>query len=255
MGCVQSDNAVSPSIIQAQVAKYDRNGTLLDLNVKRNQEFWKKIYNDAQNVFDYIQHEEYNEYASDYKHLLERFFYLYKSLDGNIPKDRHLVTCDQNTVPFPLPKFVDENRRTIRQWARSWIIFDCHVPTGGAWYMLPFYDDWVETLTPDKIYRASYGSMTFCTGITGEAAWEVLPVGVVGNDITTPEQDSIWQQRSKRNDLNDLGRMSRRRQKIADHFNQNYAHGDTSYCEKYLHFSETLENGWKKFQELLEKDF
>lgn len=258
MGCVQSDSAVKPSIIQAQVAKstnkYDRNGELLDLNVKRNKEFWKKIYNDAQNVFDDIQHEFYSEYVSDYKHLLDRFFYLYKSHDGNIPKDRHLVTCDQNTVPFPLPKFVDDNRKTIRQWARSWVIFDCHVPTGGAWCMLPLYDDWVDTLTPDKIYRASYSPGAFCTGITGEAAWEVLSIGVVGNNNTTPEQDSIWQQRSKRNDLNDLDRMTRRRQKIADYFNQKYAHGDTSYCNKYLNFAGTLENGWKKFHELLEKD-
>lgn len=92
---------------------------LLDLNVKKNKEFWKKIYKVAQNVFDYIQHNESSEYVSDYKHLLDRFFYLYKSHDGNIPKDRHLVTCDQNTIPFPLPKFVDDNRKTIRQWARS----------------------------------------------------------------------------------------------------------------------------------------
>lgn len=123
MGCVQSNSAVSPSKNQAQVAKstykYDRNGKLLDLNVKKNKEFWKKIYKVAQNVFNYIQHNESSEYVSDYKHLLDRFFYLYKSHDGNIPKDRHLVTCDQNTVPFPLPKFVDDNRKTIRQWARS----------------------------------------------------------------------------------------------------------------------------------------
>lgn len=119
MGCVQNNSAVSPSKNQAQVAKYDRNGKLLDLNVKKNKEFWKKIYKVAQNVFDYIQHNESREYVSDYKHLLDRFFYLYKSHDGNIPKDRHLVTCDQNTVPFPLPKFVDDNRKTIRQWARS----------------------------------------------------------------------------------------------------------------------------------------
>jgi hypothetical protein len=83
---------------------------------------------------------------------------------------------------------------------------------------------------------------------------KVLPIGVVGNNITTPEQDSIWQQRSKRNDLNDLDRMTRRRQTIADYFNQKYAHGDTSYCDKYLNFAETLENGWKKFQGLLEQD-
>lgn len=120
--------------------------------------------------------------------------------------------------------------------------------------MLPMYDYWIETLTPDKIYRASYTPGTFCTGITREAAWEMLHIGVVGNNITTPEQDSIWQQRSKRNDLNDLDRMTRRRQKIADYLNQKYANGDTSYCEKYLNFAETLENGWKQFQELLEKD-
>jgi hypothetical protein len=71
---------------EAQVAKYtnkyDGNGELLDLNVKRNQAFWKKIYNDAQDIFDYIQHDgSISEYVSDYKHLLDRFFYLYKSLD------------------------------------------------------------------------------------------------------------------------------------------------------------------------------
>jgi hypothetical protein len=119
-----------------------------------------------------------------------------------VPHFRQLVTCDQNTVPFPLPKFVDDNRKTIRQWARSWVIFDCHVPTGGAWYMLPLheYGKVTDTLTPDKIYRASYRPGTFYTDITGEAAWGVLPIGVVGNNITTPEQDSIWQQRSKRKD-------------------------------------------------------
>jgi hypothetical protein len=261
MGCVQSVSAVTPSKNEAPVAKYtnkyDGNGELLDLNVKTNQAFWKKIYNDAQDIFDYIQHDEsISEYVSDYKHLLDRLFYLYKSYDGNIPKDRQLVTCDQNTVPFPLPKFVDDNRKTIRQWARSWVIFDCHVPTEGAWYVRPWheYKNGKDTLTPDKIYRASYRPGTFYTGITGEAAWEVLPIGVVGNNITTPEQDSIWQQRCKRKDLNDLDRMTRRRQTIADYFNQKYAHGDTSYCDKYLNFAETLENGWKKFQGLLEQD-
>jgi hypothetical protein len=43
MGCVQSDSVVTPSKNEAQVAKYtnkyDGNGELLDLNVKRNQAF------------------------------------------------------------------------------------------------------------------------------------------------------------------------------------------------------------------------
>lgn len=92
---------------------------------------------------------------------------------------------------------------------------------------------------------------TFDHHIDGDAAWEVIPQDIVKEDLTTPEQDSVHEKREKRTDLNDRERMKKRRLELASYFIKERADGLTTYCEKYLGFADTLEEGWAKFQELL----
>ena len=227
-----------------------------------DQVYWNDIKQDAENVDSELKNiHPRSEYQQDYLDVIMRFFELYEIHSGSIPRNHQILNGDPNTFPFHLPKSVEENKEMIRSWSETWQSFDLEMPEDGPWGFETFekirMDDFRDfvLLTTDELYREDFHSgIELNHEIDGDAAWEVLPVDVIKDDVTLPTQDEILLSRDKRTDLDDLVRMKKRRDELAAYFIRERGDEIQTYCDKFLVFTATLEDGWKQFQSLCEKD-
>ena len=203
--------------------------------------------------------ETLKESLADYLEQLSRWLIKYPNVELEAQIDKNNV--DPNEFEFPLPDKIKADPSVLRKWSVDWVLFDLTVDANGAWTSIPLvmeslgdthqlFADLVcsthvdETL-PDLVHK-----------IEGEAAWDVIKVDIVKNDETTEIQDALIIAREKRTDLKDLERMKRRRKEIADEFLKR--HGKRLKLEAmvdYIDWASRLEQHWKEFQELCEREF
>ena len=220
------------------------------------EEYLSRLKQSVDNVKSDLEAEErLTEYLVDYLEQLSRWLSSYPDVELEQPVDR--TNVDPNQCEFPLPDKIRADSTVIRQWARDWIEFDMTVDEDGAWLLVPLLnEDWGDvhqTYVDTCAKREDVNLPDLNMEIEGEAAWDVLPLDVVKNDITTDQQEDTWKAREKRKDLNDPERMKRRRKQIADSFLKRH---DTRLkaedMVEYVDWAHRLEEHWKEFQELCE---
>lgn len=238
----------------AHVIMQSKVGTIKRLS---DTEYFSDIFHDAKEIEkSLLQNETISQYEGEYLELLGRFFKLYSDLSGSIPRNFPVPSGDPNEACYRFPNSVDPS--SIRVWISDWETFDMEIKYDNDWncpWGMPLESEPViiEVLTPEQIYRHELSDLEpFQHDVEGEAAWDVMPLDIVKNDLTTLEQEEVIESRSKRTDLDDVERMHRRREALAQYFITERADGLATYCDKYVVFAGSLEEGWKKFLTLCE---
>lgn len=205
---------------------------------------------------------ELGESLVEYKDQLQRACAKYEvslASTGEIEETK-VSAEDLNEKVFPLPDVFQKNPKLFRKWVETWEIFDTK---GDGWdFSLKqwelFEKDSSEMKIDDtKLHRTELDALpALDLSIDGEAGWEVIPVDLVKNDVTTPQQEKIWRIREKRTDLNDPVQMEKRRMAIEEYFQRTYAERFTWASKRvaeFRGFAENLVTSEQVFLELCEK--
>lgn len=206
--------------------------------------------------------EELGESLLEYKDQLQRACAKYNvtlASTGEIEETK-VSAEDLNEKVFPLPDVFQKNPKLFRKWVETWEIFDTK---GNGWdFSLKqwelFEKDSSEMKIDDtKLHRTELDTLPpLDLSIDGEAGWDVIPVDIVKNDITTPQQEKTWRIRDKRTDLNDPVQMEKRRMAIEEYFQRMYAERFTWASKRvaeFRGFADNLLKGEQDFLELCEK--
>lgn len=206
--------------------------------------------------------EELGESLLEYKDQLQRACAKYNvtlASTGEI-EEKKVSAEDLNEKVFPLPDVFQKNPKLFRKWVETWEIFDTK---GDGWFFNSkqwelFEKDSSEMKIDDtKLHRTELDDLPpLDLSIEGEAGWDVIPVDIVKNDVTTPQQEKTWKIREKRTDLNDPVVMEKRRMAIEEYFQRMYAERFTWASKRvveYRGFADNLIKGEQEFLELCEK--
>lgn len=206
--------------------------------------------------------EELGESLLEYKDQLQRACAKYNvtlASTGEIEETK-VSAEDLNEKVFPLPDVFQKNPKLFRKWVETWEIFDTK---GDGWFFNSkqwelFEKDSSEMKIDDtKLHRTELDDLPpLDLSIEGEAGWDVIPVDIVKNDVTTPQQDKTWKIREKRTDLNDPVVMEKRRMAIEEYFQRMYAERFTWASKRvveYRGFADNLIKGEQEFLDLCEK--
>lgn len=94
-----------------------------------------------------------------------------------------------------------------------------------------------------KLHRTELDDLPpLVLSIEGEAGWDVIPVDIVKNDVTTPQQEKTWKIREKRTDLNDPVVMEKRRMAIEEYFQRMYAERFTWASKRVVEYRGFADN-------------
>ncbi|CAH1790079.1 unnamed protein product [Owenia fusiformis] len=171
---------------------------------------------------------------------------------GNV-QDAGIPSGDPNKSTFNLPEGVDS--KDMREWSENWELFET-LEEGGLFsdyidYPLMKDDRDQHKLFPETLRTWYNGWRLFDLSIDGEAAWNVLPTGVITEDVVTENQLKVIESRKKRRHFGDLKRMAARRERLAEHFKA-YAKDKPYVTRKLDHVSwaARMEESWQKLQDL-----
>ncbi|OWF38389.1 hypothetical protein KP79_PYT10735 [Mizuhopecten yessoensis] len=240
------------------ILKYVPKCKVATLVVPNNKEFWSDIRSDADRVAtDIRSNGSVTPYQTEYLQVLVRFFELFGQLEGDIPLSPPKAGGDPNILAYPLPNSVAADPESIRRWAETWEVFDLVLPEDGAWGWHGFenlvFSDIKECADFPQLLRLSENGdedlLEFDTEVEGEAAWDVIEVDLFKDDVTTEEQNLIWEEREKRSDLDDPEKMKKRRENLEEYFIIKYE-WESSALDAYRGWADTLEAGWQNFQKL-----
>ena len=199
-----------------------------------------------------------SEYRDQLRRACEKF-----SLGSNVETDETKSAGDWNQKAFPLPEIFLKNPKLIRNWIENWEIFDTTVKEGDGWdFSLKQWEVFEKDsdemkIDNTKLHRTELDELpALDLSIEGEAGWGVIPVDIVKDDVTTPQQEKTWEAREKRTNLNDPVHMEKRRMAIEKYFLTTYADRFTwasKRVEGFRCFADNLKKAEQEFQELCEK--
>lgn len=130
------------------------------------------------------------------------------------PQKPHLPQGDPNSQPFPIPKDVSPGE-DLRPW--------------------------ISTLEPMD------------TDLTkGQTAWRLLPLDVIKNGLTTPQQQTLLAAREKRRRLHDPTRMQKRREELASYFVRRYRMKKWMLAP-FLEWADLMVKNQAEFQQLVNR--
>ncbi|XP_061192499.1 uncharacterized protein LOC133200733 [Saccostrea echinata] len=200
----------------------------------------------------------------EYKDQLQRAYKRFEitlASQGEIEVSR--PSGDPNEQTFPLPDVFQKNPKLIRNWIENWQTMDTIVGPGDGWdfslKQWELFEKGSDEMKIDdtKLHRTELDDVpALDLSIDGEAGWDVIPVDIVKNDITTPEQEEIWKARENRKDLNDPERMAKRRLTIEEYFKKKYETNFSWASERVVEFrgfADNLVKAEKEFQALCEE--
>lgn len=225
------------------------------VNIPR-EEYLARMKQSAEYV---LEEDTGSEYFKDYKNQLDRWLADYPM--NKVNNDPPTAQSDPNETTFPLPPDIQADPSVLRKWIETWTEFDLVVPEEGAWQQQPLLkDDWGDTHELyAKVVQEHHddGSMEpFDMNIDGDVAWIEIELDLFKNDKTTDSQDLVWKKRATRTNLNDPEWMKKRRDELGMALKKRYELRQKEYpVENFISFAEILEQHWKEFQELCEKEF
>ncbi|XP_067682479.1 uncharacterized protein [Haliotis asinina] len=216
----------------------------------RLSEFWRDVREDVAGLEQELRRaEDISPYQQELLVQLQRWLATYRHID---PEDRYHRQGDPNGLPFPLPKDIGQKPEVLRMWIIDWEQFDtadAELPLAELTELSDKTDDtethgfFSQTLRPYDVME----DLKF-----DDPEWEMLPIDVIANDVTSPGQDEINKQRDKRMDLYDTARMSRRRGKLAQYFIEKYE-WQAEKLSPYLQWVDVMKEGELRFAALCEQ--
>ncbi|XP_062574622.1 uncharacterized protein LOC134236453 [Saccostrea cucullata] len=200
----------------------------------------------------------------EYKDQLQRACKRFEiTLASQGETEERRTSGDPNEQTFPLPDVFLKNPKFIRQWIENWQTMDTAVGPGDGWnFSLKQWEVFEKgsdemKIDDTKLHRTELDNEpALDLSIDGEAGWEVIPVDIVKNDVTTAQQEETWKARENRKDLNDPERMAKRRLAIEAYFKKKY---ETQFSwasqrvEEFRDFADNLVKAEKEFQVLCEE--
>ena len=170
-----------------------------------------------------------------------------------IEKGHQQLRNDLNEAKYPLPHGVDED--DLRTWMTKWTEFDLELDESGYAWTAPVEVE-ADKRDSHQVFVASLQPWiedweSFDVDIDGEAGWDVIEPDLVKYDKTTPQQDAILESRACRTDLEDKGRMERRRAMLASYFMFQY-NWEMDKLAPYLGWADTMEEAARDLDALSE---
>lgn len=191
-----------------------KNSKVADLHCLNPAERWKDEKLDVDMVYEELKKDgTLSEYQIEYLDQLIRYRENYDKHKG-VPEHRKCKRHDLNKDTFPLPHTITPDH--LRPWMKQWELFDTEIP--------------------DR-----------------ETGWLVLEMDVVKNDLITSQQGQVLEERAKRKDLFDSGRMRKRREVLAVYFIRKYNLNPETLIPYMASFI-NIHNHWVAFQQLCETD-
>ena len=193
------------------------------------------------------------ETLTDYLAQLYRWLYNYPNNELETSTER--LYTDPNKCEFPLPEQIRADSTLLRHWIKDWQSLEFSLDGDAAWNQIPFLNedlgDTHETFIEVLSQRVDEEIPDMDLDIDGEAAWEVIDIDIIKNDITTKTQDSVIKARERRTDLKDKARMKRRREQLAKGFLSRHKYRlKQEDMVPYLDWATRLEQQWVDFQTL-----
>ncbi|XP_046381834.2 uncharacterized protein LOC124152831 [Haliotis rufescens] len=193
--------------------------------------------------------EDISPYEQELLEQAKRWLASYRDID---PKEQWQRLDDPNGLPFPLPEDVARKPDVLRMWIIEWEQFD----TADAELLLgelTELSDKTNDLEAHGVFAQTLRPFDVTEDLKfDDPEWEMLPVGVIANDVTIPHQDEINRQRDKRTDLQDTKRMSGRQKQLAQYFIDKYE-WQPEKLTSYLQWADVMKDGDLRFAALCEQ--
>ena len=157
---------------------------------------------------------------------------------------------DPNEKNFPLVAVDPDNFRLYLQDSEP---LDTEVPPEGAWTSFELAD--TELGDPHEVFAAylrdDFDTEDFIFLVEGEMGWDLLPEGVIKDEVLTDKQQEILAAREKRTNLNDPEWMKKRREALCEYFIQ-VRELPPGVVMPFLEWAELLEANMAELQKLSE---
>lgn len=155
-----------------------------------------------------------------------------------------------NETAFHLPFQVDAS--SLRSFLKDWEKFNCEIGQNGYAWEAPIETESIigDHLVPEEYLREWLSRWEqFDLSIGGEASWEVMPLDVVKDDVTTELQEAVLKSRMARPGPWDEKTMAKRREALLAYFMNKYEM-DSKSLEPFRQWANSMRESAATFKKL-----